>query len=83
MQCLLCACLLSFSSRSIELEKEINSAGREFGSAVGCLEDSDYASSLKYLQECMDAVEAVLMAYGIDYPEIHAVGHFLYEIEEK
>jgi HEPN domain-containing protein len=29
------------------------------------------------------AVKAVLMAYGVDYPKIHAVGRFLYEIKEK
>lgn len=62
----------------------IKSAEREFRNAVTCLEDSDYVGSLKYFQECMEyAVKAVLMAYGIDYPKIHAVGRFLYEIKEK
>ena len=65
-------------------EKAIKSAEREFRNAVTCLENKDYVGSLKYLQECMEyAVKAVLIAYGIDYPKIHAVGRFLYEIEEK
>ena len=65
-------------------KEAIKSAQREFKSAVRCLEDEDYVGSLKYLQECMEyAVKAVLIAYGIDYPKIHAVGRFLYEIKEK
>jgi len=65
-------------------EKAIKSAEREFGNAVRSLEDKDHVGSLKYLQECMEyAVKAVLIAYGIDYPKIHAVGRFLYEIREK
>ena len=65
-------------------EKAIESAEREFRSAVACLKERDYVGSLKYLQECMEyAVKAVLIAYGIDYPKIHAVGRFLYEIREK
>lgn len=65
-------------------ERAIKSAEREFRNAAGCLEDEDYAGSLKYLQESMEyAVKAVLMAYGMDYPKIHAVGRFLHEIEEK
>jgi len=62
----------------------IKSAEREFRNAVTCLEDEDYVGSLKYLQECMEyAVKAVLIAYGVDYPKIHAVGRFLYEVREK
>jgi len=65
-------------------EEAIKSAEREFRSAFTCLEHEDYVGSLKYLQECMEyAVKAVLIAYGIDYPKIHAVGRFLYEIREK
>jgi len=65
-------------------EKAIKSAQREFRNAVMCLQDKDYVGSLKYLQDCMEyAVKAVLIAYGIDYPKIHAVGRFLYEIREK
>jgi len=65
-------------------EEAIKSAEREFRNAVRCLDDKDYVGSLKYLQECMEyAVKAVLIAYGIDYPKIHAVGRFLYEIKEK
>jgi len=65
-------------------EKAIKSAEREFRSAVKCSEDKDYVGSMKYLQECTEyAVKAVLIAYGIDYPKIHAVGRFLQEIEEK
>jgi len=65
-------------------EKALKSAEREFRSAVACLEDEDNVGSLKYLQECMEyAVKAVLIAYGVDYPKIHAVGRFLYEIREK
>jgi len=65
-------------------EEAIKSAEREFRNAVTCLEDKDYVGSLKYLQECMEyAVKAVLIAYGIDYPKVHAVGRFLYEIKEK
>jgi len=65
-------------------EKALKSAEREFRSAVACLEDKDYVGSLKYLQECMEyAVKAVLIAYGVDYPKIHAVGRLLYEIREK
>jgi len=65
-------------------KEAIKSAQREFGSAARCLKDEDYVGSLKYLQECMEyAVKAVLIAYGIDYPKIHAVGRFLYEIREK
>jgi len=65
-------------------EKAIKSAEREFKNAVRCLEDRDYIGSLKYLQECMEyAVKAVLIAYGVDYPKVHAVGRFLHEIEEK
>jgi HEPN domain-containing protein len=64
--------------------KALRSAEREFRSAVACLEVKDSVGSLKYLQECMEyAVKAVLMAYGVDYPKIHAVGRFLYEIKEK
>jgi HEPN domain-containing protein len=29
------------------------------------------------------AVKAVLIAYGVDYPKIHAVGRILYELEGK
>jgi len=65
-------------------EKAIKSAEREFRNAVKCSEDKDYVGSMKYLQECTEyAVKAVLIAYGIDYPKIHAVGRFLQEIEEK
>jgi len=65
-------------------EKAIESAEREFRNAVRSLEDRDYVGSLKYLQESMEyAVKAVLIAYGIDYPKIHGVGRFLYEIREK
>jgi HEPN domain-containing protein len=65
-------------------EKAIKAAEREFSNAVTYLGDEDYTGSLKYLQECMEyAVKAVLIAYGIDYPKIHAVGRFLYEVKEK
>lgn len=65
-------------------ERAIKNAEREFKNAVTCLEDKDHVGSLKYLQECMEyAVKAVLIAYGIDYPKVHAVGRFLYEIKEK
>lgn len=65
-------------------EKAIKSAEREFRYAATCLEETDYTGSLKYLQECMEyAVKAVLIAYGIEYPKIHAVGRFLYELKEK
>jgi HEPN domain-containing protein len=65
-------------------ERAIKGAEREFRSASMCLEDKDYAGALKYLQECVEyAVKAVLIAYGIDYPKIHAVGRFLYEVREK
>jgi len=65
-------------------QEAIKSAEREFRSAVTCSEEKDYVGSLKYLQECMEyAVKAVLIAYGIDYPKIHAVGRFLYEIRER
>lgn len=65
-------------------ERAIKAAEREFRSAELCFEDMDYVGSLKYLQECMEyAVKAVLAAYGMDYPKIHAVGRFLYEIEDK
>lgn len=65
-------------------ERAIKSAEREFRNAAGCLEDEDYAGSLKYLQESMEyAVKAVPMAYGMDCPKIHAVGRFLHEIGEK
>ena len=72
------------SSNKERAEKAIKSAEREFKNAASCLENEDYSGSLKYLQECLEyAVKAVLIAYGIDYPKIHAVGRFLYEIEEK
>lgn len=65
-------------------EKTIKGAEREFRNAVTCLKDKDYVGSLKYLQESTEyAVKAVLIAYGIDYPKIHAVGRFLYEMREK
>jgi len=65
-------------------EKAIKTAEREFTNAVRSLEDKDYIGSLKYLQECTEyAVKAVLIAYGIDYPKIHAVGRLLYEMKEK
>ncbi len=65
-------------------EGAIRSAEREFRSAVICLREKDYIGSLKYLQECMEyAVKAVLIAYGVDYPKIHAVGRFLYQIKER
>ncbi|MDI6904580.1 MAG: HEPN domain-containing protein [Candidatus Bathyarchaeia archaeon] len=65
-------------------KKAISSAEREFRSALMSLESEDYAGALKYFQECMQyAVKAVLIAYGTDYPKIHAVGRFLYEIKEK
>ena len=65
-------------------EEAIKTAEREFRNAVTCLREKDYVGSLKYLQECMEyAVKAVLIAYGVDYPKIHAVGRFLYEIREK
>ena len=65
-------------------EKAIKSAEREFRNAVTSLKDEDYAGALKYFQECTEyAVKAVLLAYGMDYPKIHAVGRFLYEIKEK
>jgi len=65
-------------------EKALKNAEREFRSAVTCLEDKDYVGSLKYLQECTEyAVKAVLIAYGVDYPKIHAAGRFLHEIKEK
>lgn len=64
-------------------EKAIKGAEREFRNAVMCLEDKDYVGSMKYLQECMEyAVKAVLIAYGIEYPKIHAVGRFLHEIKK-
>ena len=72
------------STNKERAEKAIKSAEREFKNAVSCLNDEDYGGSLKYLQECLEyAVKAVLISYGIDYPKIHAVGRFLYEIEEK
>jgi len=72
------------STNKERAEKAIKSAEREFKNAASCLENEDYSGSLKYLQECLEyAVKAVLIAYGIDYPKIHAVGRFLYEIEEK
>jgi len=65
-------------------EEAIKTAEREFKNAVTCLREKDHVGSLKYLQECMEyAVKAVLIAYGVDYPKIHAVGRFLYEIREK
>jgi len=65
-------------------KEAIKSAEREFRNSVLCLEDKDYVGSLKYLEECMEyAAKAVLIAYGVDYPKIHAVGRFLYEIREK
>ncbi|TET63909.1 HEPN domain-containing protein [Candidatus Bathyarchaeota archaeon] len=65
-------------------EKAIKSAEREFRNAVTSLKDEDYAGALKYFQECTEyAVKAVLLAYGMDYPKIHAVGRFLHEIREK
>jgi len=65
-------------------EEAIKTAEREFKNAVTCLRGKDYVGSLKYLQECMEyAVKAVLIAYGVDYPKIHSVGRFLYEIREK
>lgn len=65
-------------------ERAIRSAEREFRNAVGSLEDRDYAGALKYLQECTEyAVKAVLIAFGVDYPKVHAVGRFLYEVKEK
>jgi len=65
-------------------EEAIKGAEREFRNAVTCLKDRDYVGSLKYLQECMEySVKAVLMAYGMDCPRIHAVGRFLYEMREK
>lgn len=65
-------------------EKAIRSSEREFRNAVRSLEDEDYAGALKYFQECTEyAVKAVLIAYGMDYPKVHAVGRFLYEIKEK
>jgi len=65
-------------------EEAIRSAEREFRNAVTCLGNGDYVGLLKYLQECMEyAVKAVLIAYGMDYPKIHAVGRFLNEIREK
>lgn len=65
-------------------ENAIRIARREFRNAIACLEDEDYVGSLKYLQECMEyAVKAVLIAYGVDYPKIHAVGRFLHRIGDK
>nr|MDO8098859.1 HEPN domain-containing protein [Candidatus Njordarchaeota archaeon] len=65
-------------------KEAIKNAEREFRNAVTCLNQEDYAGSLKYLQECMEyAVKAVLVAYGLDYPKIHAVGRFLHEMKEK
>ncbi|MEM3608229.1 MAG: HEPN domain-containing protein [Candidatus Bathyarchaeia archaeon] len=65
-------------------EKAIRSAEREFKNAVRSLEEKDYAGSLKYLQESVEyAVKAVLIAYGVDYPKIHAVGRLLNELREK
>jgi len=65
-------------------EEAMKSSEREFRNAFTCFEDKDYVGSLKYLQECMEyAVKAVLIAYGMDYPKIHAVGRFLYELREK
>ncbi len=65
-------------------EKAIRSAERESRNAVKSLEDKDYAGSLKYLQECTEyAAKAVLIAYGVDYPKIHAVGRFLLEMRER
>jgi len=65
-------------------ERALRGAEREFRSAVACLKDRDYAGSLKYFQECLEyAVKAVLIAYGTDYPKIHAVGRFLHEIRGK
>ena len=65
-------------------EKAIRSAEREFRSALTSLDDKDYAGALKYFQESTEyAVKAVLIAYGIDYPKVHAVGRFLHEIKEE
>lgn len=65
-------------------EKALKSAEREFRNAVTSLEDKDYAGALKYFQECTEyAVKAVLIAHGVDYPKIHAVGRFLYEVKER
>lgn len=65
-------------------ERTIRIAEREFRNAVTCREDGDHVGVLKYIQECMEyAVKAVLIAYGMDYPKIHAVGRFLLELKEK
>ncbi len=65
-------------------KKAISNAEREFKSALISLEDKDYAGALKYLQECTEyAAKAVLIAYGVDYPKIHAVGRFLLEMKER
>jgi len=72
------------STNKERAERAIKSAEREFRNAVSCLDNEDYSGALKYLQECLEyAVKGVLMAYGMDYPKIHAVGRFLFEIEEK
>jgi HEPN domain-containing protein len=65
-------------------ERAIKNAEREFRNAVTSMVEGDYAGALKYFQECMEySVKTVLIAYGIDYPKVHEVGRFLYEVEEK
>lgn len=65
-------------------ERAIRGAEREFRSAASCLRDGDYVGALKYLQESLEyAVKAVLIAYGIEYPKVHEVGRFLYDLRER
>jgi len=65
-------------------ERAIKNAEREFRNAVMSVAEGDYAGALKYFQECMEySVKTVLIAYGIDYPKVHEVGRFLYEVKEK
>lgn len=46
-----------------------------------CLKDGDYAGALKYSQEASEyAVKAVLIAYGLDYPKVHAVGSLILDL---
>lgn len=62
-------------------ERAIRGAGREFRNAASCLRDRDYTGALKYLQESLEyAVKAVLIAYGFEYPKVHEVGRFLYDL---
>lgn len=65
-------------------ERAIKNAEREFRNAVVSMAEGDHAGALKYFQECMEySVKTVLIAYGMDYPKVHEVGRFLYEVREK